>query len=142
MHVYLHIHHRDGHSFQLSQYIIAPCNTTEDASYTTWNGSLMAVCACSWIKHLAKGDRYMQQMKSINRSMTTDTLRVSRGQTTMMSEHSHWQWSQAETVPATMMHVTTGVNSRDKASASTPPTDLVSPNLANSLTNCIARQHM
>ena len=35
--------------------------------------------------------------------------------------------------PATMMEVTTGVSSRDSASASTPPTDLVRPSFANSL---------
>ena len=47
---------------------------------------------------------------------------------------------QTQKVPAMMMHVTTGVSSRDKANANTPPTDLVSPNLANSRTNCIAQQ--
>ena len=37
------------------------------------------------------------------------------------------------TRPATMMEVTTGVSSRASASASTPPTDRVSPSFANSL---------
>ena len=37
--------------------------------------------------------------------------------------------------PAKMMQVTTGVSSRDSASASTPPTDRVSPSFANSRTN-------
>ena len=35
-----------------------------------------------------------------------------------------------------MMQVTTGVSSLDRARASTPPTDLVRPSLANSRTNC------
>jgi len=35
-----------------------------------------------------------------------------------------------------MMQVTTGVSSRESASPSTPPTDLVKPSLANSRTNC------
>ena len=38
-----------------------------------------------------------------------------------------------------MMHVTTGVSSRPNASASTPPTDFVSPNLANSRMNWIVK---
>lgn len=37
------------------------------------------------------------------------------------------------TRPATMMEVTTGVNSRASASASTPPTVLVRPSFVNSL---------
>ena len=39
------------------------------------------------------------------------------------------------TRPANIIQVTTGVSSRANANASTPPTDLVSPSLANSLTN-------
>ena len=38
--------------------------------------------------------------------------------------------------PARMMQVTTGVSSLDSASASTPPTERVSPSFANSRTNC------
>ena len=41
--------------------------------------------------------------------------------------------------PARMMQVTTGVSSRDSASARTPPTDLVSPSFVNSRTNCSPR---
>jgi hypothetical protein len=40
------------------------------------------------------------------------------------------------TLPAMMMAVTTGESSLARARDSTPPTDLVSPNLANSRTNC------
>lgn len=40
------------------------------------------------------------------------------------------------TLPAMIMAVTTGDNSLANANASTPPTDLVNPSLANSRTNC------
>ena len=41
-------------------------------------------------------------------------------------------------LPARMMEVMTGVSSRARARPRTPPTDLVSPSLANSRTNCMA----
>jgi hypothetical protein len=40
------------------------------------------------------------------------------------------------TLPAMMMAVTTGESSLARARDNTPPTDLVSPSLANSRTNC------
>lgn len=43
------------------------------------------------------------------------------------------------TRPAKMMAVTTGVSSRASAKASTPPTERVRPNFANSRTNWIVK---
>jgi hypothetical protein len=43
------------------------------------------------------------------------------------------------TLPAMMMAVTTGESSLARARDNTPPTDLVSPSLANSRTNCKAK---
>lgn len=56
------------------------------------------------------------------RTDSNGTVNLSRGQK---------KWA----LPAMMMQVTTGVSSLDRARASTPPTDLVRPSLANSRTN-------
>ena len=59
-------------------------------------------------------------------------------QTMPLSENLHQPEAQGwlGNGPARMMHVMTGVSSRERASPSTPPTDRVSPSLANSRTNC------